>query len=265
MEGYIYALIDPRDNVIKYIGQTRFSLNKRYSEHLRNSKYNATKNHNVYCWINELKKKFLLPTIKEIEMIDVELLNEREKYWVTYYNKQLKNITKGGDGITYINKRSFSEKHRKGIGDSCRGNKHYNYGKPAINRKEICAYDIENGTLIKTYPSIKSASIENKISPSAISQCLKGERYSSGGYVWLYKYQTENDLKIKLDLCKKHPSNDMTSIKVNQINIKTNEIINTFLSIRGAARSFKTSDVAIKYACNESKTHIYKNFKWELI
>ena len=47
-------------------------------------------------------------------------------------------------------------------------------------------------------------------------------------------------------------------------NIETNEIINTFISIREAARLLKTSDTAIKHACCKSETHIYRNFKWEL-
>ena len=265
MTGYIYALIDPRDNNVKYVGQTRFSLKKRYLEHLRNSKYDTTKNHNVYCWINELNAIQLQPIISEIEIVHIELLNEREIFWINYYGYQLKNMTCGGNGIGFINKRPFSAKHRKNIGDSCRGSKHYKYGKPAINRKEICAHDIKNGVLIETYQSIKTASVKHKISASAISLCLKGERYSSGGYIWLYKHQTENDLKIKLELCKQHHSNDVASIKVSQINMATNQIINTFSSIREAARSVKSSDVAIKYACSESKTHVYKNFKWKLL
>lgn len=263
MNGYIYALIDPRDNIIKYIGQTRYSLHKRYLEHLRSSNYAETKNYNVYCWINELKNNQQLPLIKEIEKIDVFLLNEREKYWIEFYRKQLKNVTKGGDGIKYINKRSFSVQHRKNIGDSCRGNKHYNFGKPAINRKMICGYDINNDKSVKKYESVKSAGIDNNLCPSAISLCLINKRYSSGGYVWLYSNQTEEDLKMKLELCRKHPSNNMTSIRINQKDIETNKIINIFTSIKEAARSLKTSDVAIKYACCKSKTHIYKNFKWE--
>jgi hypothetical protein len=268
MEGYIYSLIDPRDNNIKYIGQTKFSLNKRYLEHLRNSKYYPTKKHNVYCWINELKNNNLLPIIKKIETVNTELLNEREKYWVAYYNKQLKNMTKGGDGISYIEKRSFSKEHRKNIGDSCRGNKHYNYGKPANNIKSICNFDKTTGKLLNTYNSIKDAANDTKISYSAIGLCLSAQRNSSGEYIWLYKdeyYNNQSILKEKIIKCINNPSNKIKSIGINQINIKTNKIVNTYTSIRQAARSINTSDTAIRYVCNKSKTHIYKNFKWELI
>ena len=133
------------------MGQTKFNLNKRYKEHLRNCKYYATKNHNVYCWINELLNIKLLPIIKIVEKIDVNSLNEREKYWVLLYGDTLKNMTCGGDGIKFINKRQFSVEHRKKIGDSCRGDKHYAYGKPAHNIKPIYKFNINNGELLSEY------------------------------------------------------------------------------------------------------------------
>lgn len=54
----------------------------------------------------------------------------------------------------------------------------------------------------------------------------------------------------------------MKSIKINQIDLVGNNIINTFESIREAAKELKTSDTAIRYACFNSSTHIYKNYKW---
>lgn len=267
MKGFIYSLSDPRDNEIKYIGQTRFNLNKRYNEHLRNCKYGTTKNHNVYCWINELLDIKLQPIIKIVEEIDINLLNEREKYWVLYYGDNLKNMTCGGDGIKFINKRPFSAEHRKNIGDSCRGNKHYAYGKQAHNIKSIYMFNINNGEQLNEYTSIKEAVVDTKILGAGISLCLLGKRNSAGNHIWIYKEAYDNNKNIlfeKMNNCKMHSSNTMKSIKVNQKNIETNEIINTFPSIREAARSIKTSDAAIGYVCKKSKTHIYKNFKWEL-
>lgn len=265
MKGFIYSLKDPRDGKIKYIGQTRFNLNKRYNEHLRNSKYQATKNYNVYCWINELKNNNLLPIIDEIEKIDVILLNEREKYWISVYGDTLKNMTIGGDGIKYIKKRKFSESHRKKIGESCKGDKHYAYGKQAHNIKGVYKFDIKTGILLNEYNSIKEAHIKTNISHSGISNCLHNRRNSAGNYIWIYKEEYDNNKKIiieKLNKCKLHLSNKMKSIKINQIDLINNNIINTFESIREAARRFKTSDTAIRYACFSSKTHIYKNYKW---
>lgn len=267
MKGFIYSLKDPRDGKIKYIGQTRFNLNKRYKEHLRNSNYQSTKNHNIYCWINELKSNDLLPIIEEIECVELSLLNEREKYWILQHNGELKNMTVGGDGIKFIEKRKFSEIHRKKIGESCRGNKHYAYGKQAHNIKPIYQFNINNGTLLGEYSSIKEASIKTKILIAGISNCLVGKRNSAGNYIWIYKEDYDKNKNIiyrKLNNIKKHLPNKMKSISINQLDVETNNIINTFISIREAARFHNTSDSTIKYVCTKSKTHIYKNFKWEI-
>ena len=263
MKGFIYSLKDPRDNKIKYIGQTRFNLNKRYKEHLRNSKYYATKSHNVYRWIGELTTDGLVPIIEIVEEIDVQLLNEREKYWISYYKDDLKNMTVGGDGIKYLNKRKFSEVHRKKIGDSCRGNKHYNYGKSAVNIKPVFMFDV-NGNFQKEFKSIKEASINTNISISAISNCLTGKRNSSGEHIWIYKNSYDiNILTKKINDCRCHPSNKSRSIKVEKIDIISNEIIETYQSYKEAAKQNNTSDIALKYVCCKSKSHIYNNYRWK--
>jgi hypothetical protein len=262
--GYIYSLVDPRDNEVKYIGQTRFDLKKRYNEHLRNSKYQATKNHNVYCWINELKCDGLMPIIQEIEEIGVEQLNEREKYWISQYDCELKNMTVGGDGIRYINKRKFSEAHKKKIGDSCKGDKHYNYNKPAKNIKSVLMFNLD-GNFLEEFSSIKIASESTKIKLSGISNCLNGRRKSAGGYLWIFKNEfTDETLKKKVLDSKNHPSNKRKSISVLKIDVETNEIVEEYQSYKEAARMNKTSDATIKYVCVKSKTHIFNNYLWKL-
>lgn len=259
--GYIYSLIDPRDNKVKYVGQTRFKLEKRYKEHLRNSKYQATKNHNVYCWINELDFNGLTPIIQKIEEIDIKQLNEREKYWILKYGDDLKNMTVGGDGIKYVNKRKFSDTHRKRIGDSCRGDKHYNFNKPAKNIKSVLMFDV-NGDFLEEFPSIKIASEKTKIKLSGISNCLNGRRNSAGEYLWIFKNEFTNEvLKKKVLNSKTNPTNKRKSIGVLKINIETNEIVEEYQSYKEAARMNGTSDVTIKYVCLKSKTHIFDNHK----
>ena len=258
MKGFIYSLKDPRNDKIKYIGQTKFSLNKRFDEHLRNCKYGRTKNQNIYKWINSLLEINILPIIELIEEINFKLLDEREKYWISFYGDDLKNMTSGG-------KREFSESHKKKIGNACRGEKHYNYGKNAINRNEIIMFTID-GQFIKHFSSIKNASLNTNISISSISNCLTGKRYSSGGYVWIYEndFNVEN-LIIKIINCEKHLSNQRKSIKIQKINIISNNVIDTYDSFKEAARMNNTSDAALRYVCNKSKTHMYNNYIWKKI
>lgn len=262
MKGFIYSLKDPRDDEIKYIGQTRFNINKRYNEHLRNINYESTKNHNVYRWIFDLINSNLKPIIDVIEEVDYVLLDEREKYWIRQYSITLKNMTIGGTGIKYINKRKFSEEHKKKIGDSCRGKKHYNYGKPANNIKSVLMFNLD-GKLINSYSSIKNASDDTNILIAGISNCLTGRRNSSGNRIWLYEDEySDNVLVEKIKKCQKYPSNKTKSIKIGKFDVISEDIIETYDSYKNAARMNNTSDAALIYACNKSKSHIHKNYKW---
>ena len=262
MNGIIYSLKDPRNNQIKYIGQTKFNLNKRFNEHIRNTKYKNTKNHAVYKWINELLELNSTPIIEVVEVVKLGELNRREKYWISYYDN-LKNVTIGGTGIRFVTKRTFSKKHRKKIGDSCRGEKHYNYGKTAHNKKTVLKYSVETGELVNKYMSIKLGSIDNSVSIGAISGCLNGRKHSSNEHIWLYENHTQKEYDDKLDLARKKPSNMRKSILVEQINPNNNKTIKIHNSIKEAARSIESSDAAIKYVCDKSKTHEYRGFMWK--
>ena len=266
MEGYVYGLIDPRDDEIKYIGQTKFNLDKRYKEHLRNCKYTQTKNHNVYRWINELLEINQIPIIGVIEKVEFLKLDEREKYWINMYSKTIKNMTIGGTGIKYKKKRSFSKEHRKKIGDSCRGAKHYNYNKPAHNIKAIYQFDLNSCQLLNEYKSINEAVLKTSISQPSISLCLTGKRNTGGGYIWIYKDVYDDDgltINNRQKMAFEHPSNKYKSKSVEKIDVKTNKIITTYKSIKEAARENNTSHSAIFYSCNKIKTHIYRNYKWK--
>ena len=96
----IYILKDPRDNSIKYVGQTKCNLKGRLSSHIQdalNMRYNLPK-----CeWIIELYNLELTPLIEEIELVTNKKANEREQYWIDHYS----NL-----GINLLNKFKITEK-----------------------------------------------------------------------------------------------------------------------------------------------------------
>jgi len=93
----IYALIDGRDNTIRYIGKTIQSLNNRLSSHCSLNDNDLTHRAN---WIRELKTLNLKPIIKLIEEVGENIWEDREIYWIDYYSKlyKLTNTDKGGRG-----------------------------------------------------------------------------------------------------------------------------------------------------------------------
>jgi hypothetical protein len=265
MKGRIYGLIDPTDNEIKYIGQTKFKLEKRYKEHIRNCKYDLTKNQKIYMWINGLIKKDLYPTINLIEEVDYTKLNIREEYWIKHYNKtgKLTNTLAGGNHLKFIEKKPFTDSHKQKIGDSCRGEKHYNYGKKADNVKGVVKLNKINGNYIEDYDSIKIASEATNINRAAISMCASGKRKTAGDFIWIHgtkKYDFDL-INQKVEECRSHPNNTATSRMINKIDINTNEVIETYPSIRSAGRNNNTSDTNIRYALKNNHHHM--GYKWE--
>lgn len=91
--NYIYGLLDPRDDQIRYVGKTD-NLERRYQMHLRD-KYHC---YRVY-WIQSLREAGLLPTMKVIEEVSPEQdWGDRERYWVQYYREAGCRLTNGTDG-----------------------------------------------------------------------------------------------------------------------------------------------------------------------
>ncbi|MFL5628739.1 MAG: GIY-YIG nuclease family protein [Ktedonobacteraceae bacterium] len=80
----VYALIDPRDQVIRYIGITH-DVYQRMRQHSRCIGDNAAKN----AWIQELQEMqlmFIMQSIEQVKTLDQAL--ERELYWIKHYLHQ---------------------------------------------------------------------------------------------------------------------------------------------------------------------------------
>ena len=78
----------------KYIGQTK-NLKKRKQEHLNETRTNKRFHNLLQKYPNKFKIEIIEDNIKDEE------LNEKEKYWIKYYNTFSDfgfNLTEGGDG-----------------------------------------------------------------------------------------------------------------------------------------------------------------------
>jgi group I intron endonuclease len=79
--GIIY-LITNKENGHKYVGQTILGMNKRWQQHIQEAIRMSDKP------IHRAMRKYGNHNfmIKEIDECDESLLDEREKYWINYYN-----------------------------------------------------------------------------------------------------------------------------------------------------------------------------------
>ena len=105
--------------------------------------------------------------------------------------EQKKKLSESKIGIT------FSEEHKKKISEALSGEKAYWYGKHLSeeHKKKISEsmgvngilQFSKNGEFIAEYPSTREAEIQTGCNRGNICLCCKGERKSSGGYIWKYK------------------------------------------------------------------------------
>ena len=99
MKGRIY-LIENQLNKHKYIGKTYLTIEERWKQHKKDAKKDDCLHHPLYAAINKYGiDNFIITLIEETENLE-----EREKYWIAYYNSYYDgyNATTGGDGRPYI-------------------------------------------------------------------------------------------------------------------------------------------------------------------
>lgn len=94
---YIYVLIDPRTDQIRYVGQC-VNPKERYADHRENQKGTCRRAN----WLNLLRSLNLKPLMEVIEECDESNWSEREIYWIAEHKKRdydLVNTTIGGEGV----------------------------------------------------------------------------------------------------------------------------------------------------------------------
>lgn len=88
---YIYALIDPRNNAVRYVGCAG-DIDKRLQEHMRSKNLGLPK----YQWLAELKQSGLSPRLEILETVEgYSPTFAREEYWV-------KRLIRSGEPLTNV-------------------------------------------------------------------------------------------------------------------------------------------------------------------
>lgn len=100
--GYIYKITNQINNKV-YIGQTVKSLQKRFTQHKNNSNKEYFSQIVLYKAFNKYGIENFF--FEEIEQVPNELLDEREKYWIEYYDSYFNgyNSTLGGRSTQLYN------------------------------------------------------------------------------------------------------------------------------------------------------------------
>ncbi len=98
----IYAMIDPRDHAVRYVGVTsrkfKVRLANAYAEYLdapgRVAEHLRRKNGQplLHEWACKLKRDGYTPIMKQVEIVSRLQAFERETYWINYYASRGSNL-----------------------------------------------------------------------------------------------------------------------------------------------------------------------------
>ena len=185
-----------------YIGQS-VDIETRWKQHIYSTQNSAI--HLAICKYGKDNFNF-----EVVEQTSIEELNEREKYWINYYNSVNNgyNCTYGGEGVLKYDYNEIAELWKKGY--SCKDIKNiincndlvirralrYNNinesevkkQSNAIKSKSIIAIDISSGKELKIFKSITSACLffnENLLYLGDLNNALKNPRkHQAYGYYW---------------------------------------------------------------------------------
>lgn len=212
----IYKITNLINNKI-YIGQSK-QIEVRWQQHKTSNKHYAIYNAFKKYGIDNFKFEI-------IEECPEDILNEREKYWIKFYN----SLSPNGYNMTLG-------------GDSC--------GHEQLE-KSVQQYDLQ-GNFIKQFKSIKEAERKTGIDNANISACCNHKKhyYTAGGFQWKY---TDS-----LDIISQYHNKHLKPVLQYDLN---GNFIQEFCSISEAARAVNTEVGNISRACKRQGTS--NGYKWK--
>jgi hypothetical protein len=225
--AYIYALIDPRNNEVRYIGKS-IDPKSRLISHLYIQKDD---NSHKSKWVKKLLRENLKPQMKILKICPLSEFIEHETYYISQYNfDRLVNSDKGGQG-NIGRKQEILDRQTEKIS------------------RIVYQYDLY-GDFIKEYKSTRQASRYLNMSHSNISRCCNGISKHSGGFIFRYDNNSIIEKVIKPNAVKKI---------VIEIDKYGNEI-NIWNSIMSCNRETGLDYGNLSKVCNGISKHIKGRF-----
>ena len=201
MMKYIYKIICKPTNKV-YIGKTEISVEYRWNQHLKaafkenNDEYNFPIHRAIRKYGEEA---FLIDIIDSTE--DSNLLKEKEKYWINYYNSYYDgyNATLGGDGCCKYNYTDIVNlQNDNSIKETC---KHFNIYDQVVysalksknidykslkhkhgKKKKKRIFCVELNKIFNSMAEIDEY-FNKQVHPN-IRRCLNGMTKKAYGYTW---------------------------------------------------------------------------------
>jgi group I intron endonuclease len=246
MSGKVYKVLSPNNKV--YIGITNYSLDKRKKEHIRSSLKESSRVYNtkfskaIRKYGDELKWEII-----EDNIICNELLKEKERFYVSFYNSYIDgyNSTPGGDGtgkilsketrekLSEINRgKSLSSETKQKISDNLKGKmsgeKNPMYGvKYSEDRLSEISDEwviVKPDDSIEEIINLKKYCRDNNLSQRHLHNVSSGKELHYKNYLCFKKHQFDKEkiLEIRKMILLNHPVVVFTDL--NNQEYETNNI-----------------------------------------
>ena len=205
--GWIYGIVNPITNELRYIGQT-VNFNKRKSEHLYRAK-TLKSSWYLYNWINSMLSDNIKPEFIIIDEVSIESLDYWEIFYISYFKSigcNLTNYASGGNsrgGYNHTQEfkdylsnkykgrkpwntgKKLSKEHKENIVKNHRKPKEFSAWYTARSKKKVQQFTKE-GVYIKTWESTYEASKVLNIGRKNIGNVLSNYSKTAGGFMWKY-------------------------------------------------------------------------------
>lgn len=166
--AYIYGLVDPRDNRIRYIGKT-ISPKKRLYSHIYETKIFSHRKSN---WVKSLLNMGLKPTMVILKVCPLSEFEKYETEYIKLYkDNDLTNSDESGQG-NKGRKRDIIE------------------GAAKKMSKTVYQFDL-SGNFIGEFKSVREASRVLKLNHAYIVRCCNGEFKHTNQFIFRYDRNSE--------------------------------------------------------------------------
>lgn len=221
MKGYIYIIKNSINEKV-YIGQTARTIEARWNQHKASALRGDTQGMILY---NAIRKygvdNFYVSLLEETK---IENLNERERYWIKYYNSKTPNgynVREGGDDP---------------------------------GRKEVYQIDGQTNKIIKVYSCAMDAAEENNLDLSHLTKVCRHEENSCGGYKWSYSENYDEFFIQNIQIQEKNYT-------ICQIDINTGKLIKIWDSVQQASKTLNIDPTSI-FHCFSGRYNNAGGFCW---
>lgn len=162
-----------------YIGCTIKSMEGRLKEHISSANKGVSSH---FC--NAIRKygiEDFISVVLEDNIEDYEFLNERERYWIEYYNtfESGYNSTTGGDNNTGFTRRNFSEDHKQKMSNRMKNSTYHlshlkSFPGSANGRaKQINIYNSNDEIMFECHGNFKQICEYNNLPTSSLSNSYR--------------------------------------------------------------------------------------------